>query len=318
MRRSNRRTTCWGLFLFSSSAAVLLLLGLGSSSSSSLVEASSTRTGANRRAIRKTTKARQHHQQRNLQSGKGGKGGGSRGKGNSSGKDISNNAGLPSGMLATIGAIDAMNYGILQHQNNAKKSSKGSSSGGLYASGNINYGNGGSTAPTTDPVITNPTTGTIIQPNQGGSTEEVISGNVGADTNAAGSDSGASTEASSPLNTILDSVVSVVNGGGGGGDAHGATQNSNTNTDGAVESSKDDVDVTEDQDSTSPTTPTATVPSTGAEQDSISTGTPSTPVDTSEGTIIVGDSTGTEDPTDSSTDQIIPPTTTNPSTWYRR
>ena len=123
MRRSNRRTTCWGLFLFSSSAAVLLLLGLGSSSSSSLVEASSTRTGANRRAIRKTTKARQHHQQRNLQSGKGGKGGGSSGKGNSSGKDISNNAGLPSGMLATIGAIDAMNYGILQHQNNAKKSS---------------------------------------------------------------------------------------------------------------------------------------------------------------------------------------------------
>ena len=72
--------------------------------------------------------------------------------------------------------------------------------------------------------------------------------------------------------------------------------------------------MTEDQDSTSPTTPTATVPSTGAEQDSISTGTPSTPVDTSEGTIIVGDSTGTEDPTDSSTDQIIPPTTTNPST----
>lgn len=72
-------------------------------------------------------------------------------------------------MLATIGGtINAMNYGIFEHQNNAKKSTKGSSSGGLYPSDNINYGNGGST-PTTDPVLTNPTTGTIIQPNQGGS-----------------------------------------------------------------------------------------------------------------------------------------------------
>ena len=270
MRRSNRWTTCWGLFLFSSSAAVLLLLGLGSSSSSSLVEAAATRTETNRRAVRKTTKARQNHLQRSLQSGKGGKGGSSA-KGNSSGADISNNAGVPSSMLATIGAIDAMNHGILEHQNNAKKSTKGSSSGGGL------YGDGGSTPTTT----TNPTTGTIIQPNQGGSTEEIISGNVGADANAAGSDSGASNDASSPLDTILDSVVSVVSGGGG--DTHGTNHESNTNADSAVESSKDDVDVAEDQDSIS--TPTA-----GAQQDSISTGTPST------------------------TNQAIPPTTNNPST----
>ena len=202
MCRSNRRWTTWGLFLLSSAAAVLLL-GLDSSSASA-VEAAVLGGGptasSGRGAVRKTAKAgraQYRGDRRGLQSGKGAH----------SGLGINNNAALPSGMLAAIDAIDSMHQGILQHQTNPKKSSKGSSSGGTY-SDYINYADGESTptTPTTDPAITGPI---LIYPNQGGSNEEFVSGGIDPGSNGAVSNVGTPAEVSSPMDTILDNSIST-------------------------------------------------------------------------------------------------------------
>lgn len=146
-------------FLFSSAAAVLLL-GLGLESSSS-VEAAVLRSGttpgsSGRRVVRKTTKAGRAHSHRNgqrdLQSGKG------RGKGSNAADADSI---FPSGMIATVDAIESMNQGIIKQQTNSRKSTKssGSGGGGDTYSDNINYVDGEST-PTNDPAITTPAIGT--------------------------------------------------------------------------------------------------------------------------------------------------------------